>query len=417
MAMFRTLLASAGVAVSLGHAHGEGGRAISFGSHGPRQSAVHQLGYTVHSETFRSEALPLAAGEVAFTNPKRTFLPFPSVAGKYAITNFRAEIVDAENKSVPLDEVYLHHWLVYDQAQPNDGVCGGFLDYNFGVGAESRGTPVSFPEGYGYVAAGSQSWGANIHILRTVGLKMRSNYSESVKECIECLYAPEGGKGQGCTEEASGTFACCKDGSQCPADGSVTGKKDYYFLYTVEYTEDVAMVKPLHIFLLDASNCQVEYNIEADEAQPLLKTEYSWHAKFSGSMVFGAGHLHNAGVNITLLQNGKEICSAAPVYGTEEGQPGNEKGYLVAIPTCVSEQDANNAVQVSSGDVVTVRSYYYVGYDDPTGCGLPGGFHGGVMSLFYLGVDLSTMRDTNGQQIDVSQQLELWSPVSSVLQV
>ena len=39
----------------------------------------------------------------------------PVVAGKHLITGFKAEVVDSMNVSVPLDEVYNHHWLVFDQ--------------------------------------------------------------------------------------------------------------------------------------------------------------------------------------------------------------------------------------------------------------------------------------------------------------
>ena len=56
----------------------------------------------------------------------------------------RIRVVDENNVPVPLSEAYLHHWLVF--GPPNQGVCGGYLDYSFGVGAESRGTGVSFPD-------------------------------------------------------------------------------------------------------------------------------------------------------------------------------------------------------------------------------------------------------------------------------
>lgn len=60
-------------------------------------------------------SLLLPAGEVVFTDPSTTILPMPVVAGKHLITGFKAEVVDSMNVSVPLDEVYNHHWLVFDQ--------------------------------------------------------------------------------------------------------------------------------------------------------------------------------------------------------------------------------------------------------------------------------------------------------------
>ena len=120
----------------------------------------------------RSKALPLAPGEVVFTDPLKTALPMPS--GKIAITGFRAEVVDAAGASVPLSEVYNHHWLVYD-GRKNSGVCGGYLVYKFGVGAECRGTPTVFPAPYALTAEGTETWGANIHLLRTVVRGSTSN--------------------------------------------------------------------------------------------------------------------------------------------------------------------------------------------------------------------------------------------------
>ena len=35
--------------------------------------------------------------------------------GKYAITEFHADVVDEHSKPVPLSEVYLHHWLVFNK--------------------------------------------------------------------------------------------------------------------------------------------------------------------------------------------------------------------------------------------------------------------------------------------------------------
>ena len=47
-------------------------------------------------------------GEVVFTDPDRTPLNMPK--GNVAILGFEAEVVDENNTSVGLDEVYNHHW-------------------------------------------------------------------------------------------------------------------------------------------------------------------------------------------------------------------------------------------------------------------------------------------------------------------
>merc|ERR1712241_1382031 len=204
-----------------------------------------------------------------------------------------AEIVDENNISVSLEEVYLHHWLGFNNKRQNQGVCGGYLSYTFGVGAETRGTPVKFPQGFGWVADPDMEWTANIHILRTQALTVETNYSQAIKECIECWYAP----GKGCREDQSGQFDCCQDGSACPTDGSITGKKNYYFSYTVTYTTELNAISPLYVYLLDASNCQIEHNIQADDVNPVKITSYSWTSPVSGNIAFAVGHVHNAGIN------------------------------------------------------------------------------------------------------------------------
>merc|ERR550532_745132 len=271
--------------VANGHVHGNSGhgRAVKFHSLGVSSQHAHPLGYTVKSETFRSEALPLKAGEVAFTNPAKTLLTFPTPGGEYSIVKFGvAEIVDEAGTSVPLSEVYLHHWLIFNDNRPNLGVCGGYLKYNFGIGAESRGTPVEFPDGYGWVSDSSDVWGANIHILRTVDLKVNTNSSQALKECIECW------PGQGKPACHTASFACCTDGSFCPTNGVVQNTKNYYFQYTVHYTTDLSIIKPLHVVVLDASNCQVETNIEANDVNPWAITEHAWKSPVKGNIVFTA---------------------------------------------------------------------------------------------------------------------------------
>lgn len=363
----------------------------------------HDLGYHVVRQTYRSDAMSLRPGEVVFTDKDHFVLQFPHVKGSYAITRFQAEVVDEAGASVPLDEVYNHHWLVFN-SQGNRGVCGGFLTYIFGVGQESRRTPVAFPDGTGYLAQGDWRWTANIHLLRTQGLRADYGESQAVKDCIECSYHV----GKGCRPHETGTFACCQDHSFCPVDGSVGGRKNYYLSYTMEYTQDVGAIEPVRIFVLDGSNCAIEYNIEANDANPYQVTQHSWIAPSSGDIAFAQGHVHNAGVNITLLVNDEVACVSIPRYGTEPKTPGNEKGFIVEFSTCRTK------FVIKAGDRIGVRAVYYVGHNDTTGSGVPGGSHGGVMALFYLGAVESTLRDAGGEVVKNPWQLE-WQPAHAVL--
>lgn len=90
--------------------------------------------------------------------------------------------------AVPLNEVYLHHWIFLDKNKPNDGICPGYLQYIFGVGAETRDTPYDWPQYkgdiYGWFVDDTHFWSANIHALRTVNID--PNVNDGVKGCIEC---------------------------------------------------------------------------------------------------------------------------------------------------------------------------------------------------------------------------------------
>ena len=95
---------------------------ISF-SEIARSSSIHPLGYTVHEVTYLSPPMPLKPGQVVFTNPGETPLTMPAAGSK--ITGFTGEVVDAQNRSIPLTLVYDHHWIAVDADHEND-LCTGF---------------------------------------------------------------------------------------------------------------------------------------------------------------------------------------------------------------------------------------------------------------------------------------------------
>ena len=407
---------------------------------------------TTHT-TFRSQAMPLAPGEVVFTQIADTPLVMP--AGPIAITGFSAEVIDDRNVSVPLTEVYNHHWLVFN-SRSNEGMCqpfpsnSGFLRYVFGVGAESRGTPVQFPAPYAYVTTGAETWNANIHLLRTTDLLPAvstggqegagsGGYSYGgYKGCAECLWSPfkEQRSFGACQQQNSGTFACCQTGSFCETNttaaaggGGAAGntKKTYYLSYTVSYTAVTSAVVPLKIYLLDASDqgqgCQIDYNVPSAEFpvdpanNSVVKTRATWTMpdNFVPSRIVTAiGHLHIGGKQITLSHaaaaaaaaatataaaNGgtgggdaqlTTVCTSVPSYGTDPNNAaGNERGYLVAISSCAAggPELGPAGFNIGPGDTLQVDSEYSVDVNDTTALpNFPGGSHGGVMSLVYFAV-------------------------------
>jgi hypothetical protein len=67
-------------------------------------------------------------------------------------------------------QVYDHHWIAIDMYHRNE-LCPNGVQYVFGIGAESRRTPVRFPSGWGYIVPKEDKWAANIHLLHTVDLE------------------------------------------------------------------------------------------------------------------------------------------------------------------------------------------------------------------------------------------------------
>merc|ERR1719162_2882056 len=98
--------------------------------------------FTVTQETFYSDPITLEAGHMVFTDSTKTPLKMPS--GEYAITYFIGDIVFADtHQPALLSEVYDHHWIAVASNHRNP-FCKNSIEYVFGIGAESRNSPVSF---------------------------------------------------------------------------------------------------------------------------------------------------------------------------------------------------------------------------------------------------------------------------------
>lgn len=296
-----------------------------------------KVGAATEKATYRSPAMRMTPGQVIFTDPNNTPLRMPG--GSVAITSFNAQIVDAQGSPVPLSEVYLHHWLIFD-GFGNAGVCGGYLGYKFGVGAESRNTDTTFPDGYAMITSGKERWGANIHVLRTDGVP-------DVKSCIECHC--EGG---------GGNFGCCPDGSFCDTTKGIDhAPREYFLEYTIEYSTDTSAYTAIDITVLDVSQCQIEYNVPQCSAPPCVSSlAYQTVVPADIDVVFMIGHLHIGGINLTVtadLPDGTTamLCNSEPRYGTGS-EAGNEKGYVVEMDGCSwgGKSASDNDHDVDGGD-------------------------------------------------------------------
>lgn len=374
----------------------------------PRDTHVTRAGenglpYDVITQTFKSQALSMLPGQTIFTNPKNTPLTMPSVevGGPYAILSFVGSMVDEANAQVPLDRVYTHHWIVEQPSHSNE-LCQNGLNYIFGIGAESRNSPAIFPDGHGYLIESEEvnKFGGNIHVLRTEDLSEhavgmvpvgKAGAAGAAKQCNECYYAL--GKGKQCTLAQNGTFECCGDhcydGScGCPTKiGTKMIPVDFYLQYTMTYTRNVSMIKPLSVGVITTPNCEVFYNVLRNDDTPLTYSTTTFKNPADHTLYMAIGHQHTGARNVSLAINGKTFCTSYPTYGTEVGVAGNEKNHLVKMSTCYSYNASGTEppLTIKKGSTISVNAWYYVGGDDPElGVDL-GGTHMGVMSYMYLG--------------------------------
>jgi len=326
-----------------------------------RELSYHREG-TQHVQSYLSAPYSLQAGEVVFTDPERTILRFPTTPAM--IQSFRAEIVDDDGTSVPLFETYNHHWIVMKNGGENNlGPCHDSLPYVFGVGEECRNTFVQYPGNYRLFTDGTETWTANIHMMRTVNVPY-------VKQCIECHC------GNVTDPYAGGNFHCCPDGSFCPTDDKPKPPpKNYYLKYTIYYDDSDPKFLPVNVLVFDSSYCQVEYNVPpCTNPQDGCVVSRSQRVKLAWDVdiIYTVGHIHPGSINITLSASSMStpICVSFPRYGNGT-TAGNENGYVVALNPCVFE----TPLHLKKGTIVTATGYY----NSST-------WHDAVMSLFYVAI-------------------------------
>lgn len=105
---------------------------------------------------FMSPEMVLERGLVS--NKHYLDINFPR--GHIGLKGVTAELVDEMGNPVPLDEAYLHHWVIQRYITPtnddanlsiirNSGICDTAVTQYFGLGAETRRTSTDIPDPYG----------------------------------------------------------------------------------------------------------------------------------------------------------------------------------------------------------------------------------------------------------------------------
>jgi hypothetical protein len=355
----------------------------------------------VTKSQYVSPTFTLKTGEAWFSLPDVTTLKMPQPGKPYAIIAAQYDIVDRDTKkSVPLNEMYSHHWLVYDRLVGSDGFnvgCGGYNTWVcniYGAGGELRGIMYIEPEGYGHVIPGNRHWSANMHFIRTEDLSAKDYSSEgaAIKACIECDY--HSGKGITCVPglDGAGIFGCCFDGCRCPVNNPKDKTtKGYQLIYNITWTTDVETVKPVRTYVIDGFSCGILENLipnrktrttECDDKLCLSKVTRKMPK--SGTIYWAYTHQHNGATNTTLLINGVPACTSYPRIGHDVGDtPGDEKGYLVGFRMCV-DPSLDPPLKIKKGDELTLLAHASVDAADTRFLPIPGGKHTGFMHLFYF---------------------------------
>ncbi|KAM3237597.1 hypothetical protein P3L10_012626 [Capsicum annuum] len=356
------------------------------------------------SAVFHSPKFVLTPGLVS--NKFYYNIDFPK--GHIAVKDFYAEVVDETGHSVPLHEVYLHHWIVvrYNQRKSNlsdmvvhgnSGMCDGLFVQHFGLGSETRktatytpdpyaivvGDPADVPEGY------QERWLINLHAIDTRGVEDRFG-------CIECrchLYnITKDENGRDIKPDYFGGLSCCPDKSRCRLRKGFRGpKRTFYLRYTVKYVDwDATSIVPVRVYIFDVTDgwkkpvnptavakhpCQLEYEVEPCSANENVRgcthvRHLSVPFPNGGDVIYGVAHQHRGAIRSALYgEDGRVLCSSKPIYGKGKS-PGNEAGYVVGMSTCYPKP---GSVTIRDGEMVTL----IVNYSNAKR-------HSGVMGVFYI---------------------------------
>jgi hypothetical protein len=216
------------------------------------------------------------------------------------ITSITPDLVYGDGKPANLDTGPMLHHAVWTRPLVPDATCGsgevlGLVGERFFAAGNER-TPLAMPTGFGY-HVGNDPWTLITEIM---------NHSEQLRTVwieLDVTYRP------------------------APDPG-------------------IRVVKPVW---MDVANCRTsEYHVDAGPSE----TTWTWTSSLTGRIVAAAGHLHDGGTRISLVNEttGRHVCTSAAAYGTKPAYAGS----LESMTACT--WDALGTVR--SGEVLGIRSFY-----------------------------------------------------------
>lgn len=359
------------------------------------------------TKTFLSPGLNSRPGNV---NNKYFSVDAPS--GHFVTVDFDAELVYENGEPVPLSDVYLHHWVLFEYAAPEGrnaalhelkemASMNPALVYRGGVitrpvvkqawakGGETRHLNSTMPSPYGIVSGGDgikTQWKLNVHGIDTRG----ALHPMACTECRCDLFT--GGNRTNVPDHYPGGLFCCVDESRCQLRDDVNGddaslERTYHLKYTWTFVDYDECVIPLTQMTMDVTvspektRGTVEYNVEGHcKPEDLHKPEcvdvkeVVVESRLGGDMVYAVSHLHAYSLDSSLYgEDGRLICHSSPIYGHGKAA-GDEKGYVVGITHCNPSFGSGNLGKVKKGEKLRYRVKYT----------RVAGPHTGVMGVLFM---------------------------------
>jgi hypothetical protein len=345
-------------------------------------------------------------------------------------------MVTENGESVPLSEVYLHHWVAVrflvkqgkkallsskpkltdpsvhismhyghehrihfqEGADPiqetRQGTCNdNSPSVGWGVGSETRhldlslpapygmvtGDPASIPEGY------EESWILNIHAIDTRG-------AVDAVSCLECLCSSYNvtvdSRGNPLAEGYRGGLNCCYDGVHCAVkENEAMPPRKLYLRYTVTWVDMDESVIPVRQYFLDATDprtslyeqpqCKVEYEVfGCNKDAGINNCVDQRHAIAAlpkgGEMIKVTLHQHLGGMGAVLYNKDGIVLCKSDPIYGKGTQAGDEAGYVVGMTDCTPEP---GSIYIDDWELLHFDAYYSSEHA-----------HTGVMSLFGLTV-------------------------------
>jgi len=383
-------------------------------------------------------------GENIFTYARKELIP--NLDFDYAVLGVSsARNVNRDTgEAVSLDEVYVHHFTLHPINMIGAEVLNRNDDDPYMRFPEGYALHVTVDE--------QPFLGTNAHLLSNKNLApIRGSLERAHKECNECYYALNKGSDctpevSGTFLCCGDSMACTVGGEDCACAATTTttaAKSSKRKRVTTKYrmeldllvSRDIDKFKRVDQWNFAAPACSININGDAvfedypadnfcakktptahkssssssssnpasvlffgsgslyhqvpeNNQEPYLRTTVHVQAPSGGTMVWAQSHLHTGGINATLYQNGKILCTSEAVYGTNPDifrNARDEQNHLVKISSCYDQ--IQDGIAFAAGDVFTIESYYYAGTDDDRFSNrFVAGEHKNVMSMFFTGV-------------------------------